>query len=241
MGILEGVQDALVAASSEPWVLLALYLLCTIDGFFPPLPSESAVIVLASMSAVGEAVPLWSIVIAAAAGAMTGDVIAFSIGRRIPVHTMRLFRSRRGQATLHWAERQLERRGGVFILSARYVPVGRVAVNLTAGATGFPLRRFLVYAFLAAISWSIYSVLIGRVAGHFLGHQPLLSMAAGITGGVLLGMVVDRVLARVQGGPVRLELTPADLRAARRQPELRAADTSEAAAADTAAEAEEPQ
>ncbi|HCX84607.1 MAG TPA: hypothetical protein DHV14_05615, partial [Micrococcales bacterium] len=183
-------------------------LLCTIDGFFPPLPSESIVIALASLSVSGDAVSLWWVVPIAAAGAMTGDLIAFAIGRRIPLHRVRWFRSGRGRSMLQWAEEQLRVRGGVFILSARYVPVGRVAVNMTAGSVGFPLRRFIAFDAVAAVLWAVYGVLIGTVAGAIFENNSLLSIGVGVVGGVVIGFLLDKVLKLVGIAPA--ELHPRD-------------------------------
>ena len=204
----EGIQDVILHAADQPWILLALYLFCSIDGFFPPVPSESIVIALATVSVQGDAVPLWLVIPVAAAGAMTGDLIAFAIGRRIPIHRLRIFRSGRGQSMLAWAEEQLRRRGGVFILSARYIPVGRVAVNMTAGAVGFPLRRFIAFDAVAAVMWALYGTAIGVVAGKVFEDSPLLSIAVGITGGVIIGFILDKALATFGLGPA--ELKPRD-------------------------------
>jgi membrane protein DedA with SNARE-associated domain len=104
-------------------------------------------------------------------------------------------RTRRAAATIAWAQRSLERRGASLILIARYIPVGRVAVNITAGATGYPRRRFLPLAALAAVAWAVYSVAIGVLAGHWLGENPLLGVAVGVAIAVLLGLIVDRLIA----------------------------------------------
>jgi len=203
--VIDGIQDLVVGAADEWWVLALLYAFCTIDGFFPPIPSESIVIALAALAVHAQTVPLWLIFLIAAAGALTGDLIAFGIGRRIPVRTARLFRSERGQAMLDWAETRLARSGGSFILSARYVPVGRVAVNMTAGAVGFPLRRFLLFDALASLLWAGFGIVIGTVAGRLLGDRPLVSMGVGILVGIVLGWVIDRVLARLGLGGAELE------------------------------------
>ena len=201
-------SDWVLLAADQPWILLVLYAFCTIDGFFPPVPSESIVIAIATLAVHGDAVPLWAVIPVAAAGAMTGDLIAFAIGRRIPVHRLRMFSSGRGQRLLAWAERQLRLRGGVFILSARYVPVGRVAVNMTAGAVGFPLRRFIAFDAVAAITWASFGTAIGLVAGQLFEGKPLLSIAVGVAGGVLIGFMLDKLLARLGFGPA--ELAPRD-------------------------------
>jgi membrane-associated protein len=189
---LTAASDWAVALAGTPWVFVALYAFATIDGFFPPIPSESVIIALAALFVATDSPDFWVLGAVAAAGAFSGDQIAYSIGKRIPIHRLRFMRSPRAVRALAWAEKALDERGASFIISARYVPIGRVAVNMTAGATGFPRRRFSALAVVAAISWSIYSVLLGIGAGTWLGEEhPLLAMVVGVAVGLLLGLVVD--------------------------------------------------
>lgn len=188
--------DAWAAAlAASPWILLILYAFTTIDGFFPPVPSESVVIIMAALSASGGKPNSWLLGAVAAAGAFTGDQIAYSIGRRIPVRRMRAMRSERAQKAVMWAESSLGNRGAALIIGARFIPVGRVAVNMTAGTVRFARVRFSAFAAVAAVTWSAYSVVIGVGAGHLLEqHHPLVGVAAGVTGGLFTGALVDCVL-----------------------------------------------
>lgn len=188
-------QWALDLAAS-PWVFAALFGFATLDGFFPPVPSESLVIALASLSVSTGSPLLWGVMLVAALGAFAGDQIAFQIGRAVQVRRMPGFRGRRGQALLDWAERALRDRGAAFIIAARYIPVGRVAVNMTAGALGFRRRRFMLLTGIAAVTWALYSTLIGIGTGTVLGHSPLVGVVAGVVGGFVIGLVVDWVLRR---------------------------------------------
>ena len=89
---------------------------------------------------------------------------------------------------------QLDRRGAAFILSARDVPVGRVAVNVAAGMVGFPARRFTAYAALSSVLWATWTVLLGVCAGALLQGRPLVSVVVGVVGGLLVGLGIDAVL-----------------------------------------------
>ncbi|MCR6704207.1 MAG: VTT domain-containing protein [Cellulomonas sp.] len=126
------------------------------------------------------------------------------------VHELRLFRSGKAQAALAWAERALERRGASFIIAARYIPIGRVAVNMTAGAVRYPRRRFTLLAGIAAITWACYSTVIGVSAGAaFRDHSPLWGVVVGVIGGVVIGILVDWLLRRWMGGSAPAEAAPA--------------------------------
>ncbi|WP_246130958.1 DedA family protein, partial [Cellulomonas aerilata] len=212
-------EDWVLALAASPLVYAALYLFATIDGFFPPIPSESVVIALAAVAMSTGAPDLWLLLAVAAAGAFTGDQIAYAIGRRVPVRRTRLLRRPRAQRTLDWAERALANRGASFIIGARYIPVGRVAVNMTAGAVGFSRRRFVGLTALAAASWAVYSVVIGVGAGFWLHDRPLVAVAVGVVAGTLIGFGVDAVLSRVQGRPRARDLGAAPAPAPEREPE----------------------
>uniref|UniRef100_UPI0009F35A09 DedA family protein n=1 Tax=Cellulosimicrobium cellulans TaxID=1710 RepID=UPI0009F35A09 len=191
---LENLETWILALAASAWIYPALFGFATIDGFFPPIPSESVIITLAVSAHATGSPNLVLVLLIAALGAWTGDQIAFAIGRSIGTERVRFLRSRRGRKAVAWAERALAHRGASFILAARYIPVGRVAVNMTAGAVGYPRRRFMAFSAIAAVTWALYSVLIGLVAAQWLGHEPLLAMVAGVVLGIALGFVIDRVL-----------------------------------------------
>lgn len=181
------------------WVFPALFLFATIDGFFPPIPSESVVIALASLSVSQGAPNIVLVVLAAALGAFAGDQIAYAIGSRVDVHRLRVFRTVRGRKALAWAEHALAHRGSSFILAARYIPIGRVAVNMTAGALGYPRKRFVGLTGLAAVTWAAYGSAVGAGAGLWLEDHPLIAVVAGVVVGTLVGVGIDWVLRRWTG------------------------------------------
>lgn len=191
------VEAAILGLAGSPWLLVAVWAMATLDGVFPPVPSESLVIAVAVLTLSPEGPAPVALVLAAALGAFTGDLLAFTVGRHLPLRRWWLFRSNRGQSALDWAERALASRGGAFILGARFVPVARVAVNMTAGATRFPLRRFVPIAAVAALVWAAYTAGIGLAAGAVLAERPVLAMLVGVVVGAVLGTVVDLVHGRV--------------------------------------------
>ncbi len=195
----EQLSQAVLDLAASPWALVVLLVCCWVDGFFPPVPSESLVIAVATLTVAGPGPPLWAVVAVAAAGAFLGDLTAFAIGRRVPVDRLPLLRRGRGLASVEWARRSLERRGGTAVLAARYVPVGRVAVNMAAGAVGFPARRFVGFAAIAAVAWALWSVLLGVAAGALLHDRPLLAVVVGVVVGTLLGLGVDAVASAAAG------------------------------------------
>ena len=207
-------ENWILALAASPVVYLGMYLFATIDGFFPPIPSESLAIALAALSVSSGQPNLALIILVAAAGAFTGDQIAYTIGKRLNTRRIPFRAGPRTQKTLDWAKLTLARRGASVILAARYIPVGRVAVNMTAGAVGYPRRRFVGLDAIASLTWALYSAAIGIGAGEWFKGHPLGAIAGGLVGGLLIGLVLDWTLSRLArrknraAGPTATHTTP---------------------------------
>lgn len=188
-------NDLILHAVASPWLVLVLFAVTVVDGFFPPVPSETVLVAAAAASVSGGGANLLLLGLVAAIGAAVGDNIAFLIGRRIGTARAGWMRRPRVATAFAHAERALENRSAALILGARYIPVGRVAVNMTAGAVRFPWRRFLPLSVVAGASWSALSMAIGLLAGQWIQDQPFISAAVGIIVALLIGVVIDRIAA----------------------------------------------
>lgn len=194
--MLQLIEDAVLHAAGQWWILLVVYLLCTIDGFFPVVPSESVLVALASITGNQETVSLWWVWLVGALGAITGDQIAYTLGRRIGVRRFRWMRTRSVQRAVGVARRALNSHGALVICTARYIPGGRVAVNYTAGATGYPRLRFTALDAFAAVTWSAYSIGIARATAGWLDNA-LLQILVAVVAAAVIGWLVDLVLRRL--------------------------------------------
>src|SRR5690606_9201928 len=134
--------DALLELAGSAWIYPVAAVFAVLDGIFPPVPSETVIVGAAAVGAATGAPHLVLLGACAALGAFAGDNATYWIGRAIGTDRFRWMRGARARRTVDWARRGLDRRGASLILVARYIPVGRVAVNLTAGATRYPLARF---------------------------------------------------------------------------------------------------
>jgi len=189
-------NELLLQTVASPWLVLVLLAVTIIDGFFPPVPSETVLVAAAAVAASdGSPQVLLALGAVAALGAVIGDNIAFAIGRSLGSARFRWMRRPRVRDALAHAERALEKRSASLILTARYIPVGRVAVNMSAGALGFPWRRFAPLSIVAGLSWAALSLVIGVFAGSWIRHQPLVSAAIGIVVALSIGIIVDRIVA----------------------------------------------
>jgi membrane-associated protein len=176
----EAIVVLIEGALSSPWGLLALTAVAAVDGFFPVVPSESLVVTAGVFAAGGDQSVLL-VIGAAALGAFTGDHVSYFVGRRAGDRLAgRLRAGTRRAAAYAWAARILAERGATVIVVARYVPGGRTAVTLTAGAVHHPLSSFSLFDAIAAVSWGTYAALVGYLGGAAFEGEPLK--------GVLLGL-----------------------------------------------------
>lgn len=181
--------------AGSPWAYLCLAALLIIDGFFPFVPGETFVGALAALAAAGKGPAVLALLAVAVAATVVGDGIAFLLGRRIGITRWSWMRRPRVSGAFAWASSGLSRHPALFFLTAKFVPVGRVAVTMTAGATGFAVRRYLPLSVIASSVYTIYHVGIGYLAGSWLSANPLLAVAASIGFVLVMGFLVDAVMS----------------------------------------------
>jgi membrane protein DedA with SNARE-associated domain len=199
------INELIMQAVASPWLYVVLLAVTVIDGFFPPVPSETVLVAAAAVAASSGSVgTLVLLGLVAALGAVIGDNVAFAIGRSVGVTRFAWMRRPRVRAAFDHAQRALDTRSASLILGARYIPVGRVAVNMSAGALGFAWRRFLPLSVVAGLGWSALSITIGLFASAWISDQPVVSAVIGVAVALTLGLVIDRVAAarrRREGAP----------------------------------------
>ena len=191
-------MELVEGAMGSPWVYLALLAFAALDAFFPVVPSESLVITAGVFAAGGEP-NLAGVIVAAALGAFIGDHVSYFIGRTAGERMMRRARPG-GKKAAAWARghKLLEDRGGVILIVCRYIPGARTAITLTAGAVSYRLRSFSFFDGIAALSWGIYSALIGYIGGEAFEEDPWkgLGLGLGIALTVTFAVEVIRHLRR---------------------------------------------
>ncbi len=203
---MQALNDFALAAADSPWVFVVVLLFTTIDGFFPPLPSESIVVAAAALLAGQQPVLLLPLAACALAGSWLGDNAAFLIGSK--VGTARFRRHPRLIEAFELAERKLQQRAAVMLVTARFIPVVRVAINMTSGAVRFPWRQFRLITVGSGLLWTAWCLGIGTLAGQWATDNPLLAVSVAVVAAFVLGMLLDKVMSHVTRVPVPLAQDP---------------------------------
>jgi membrane protein DedA with SNARE-associated domain len=145
-----------------------LFLLVMVEAGGVPVPGETALIGAGVLASQGK-LKIELVIFFAALGAIIGDNIGYSIGRRgarqLLVRPGRYERER--LAVLEVAEPFFERHGPKAVFFGRFVLGLRVWASWLAGATRMPWRSFVFWNACGGITWATG---VGLLA-YFLGHS----------------------------------------------------------------------
>ena len=179
--------DWLADFSANWWFLLVIFVIAYLDSVVPIVPSETMVIIGGVAAGQGEQL-LALVIVAGAVGAFLGDNTAYLIGARMSGFIQRRADRRpKLQRRLVWAAEQIRFRGGLLLITARFIPGGRTALTVSSGITRQPHRWFMGWVAIAAVIWATYASLLGFVGGkafednHTLAFLVAFGAAVGVT------------------------------------------------------------
>ena len=158
--------DWLKDYSGSPWFYSVIVVIAVLDSVVPIVPSETMVIIGGVSAGLHD---LWwpLVALAGAGGAFAGDLLSYTLGRRMSDRLQRRYqRTEKGRRRLAWTERQIRERGGVLLVTARFIPGGRTVLTLTCGITGQPREWFTRWTAVAAVIWSSYATMLGFIGGR---------------------------------------------------------------------------
>ncbi len=167
--------------SDSPWTYALILGLAALDVLFPVVPSETAVILAGVLAGTGH-LSIELVLISAAVGAFIGDNSGYWVGRtagRSRVAQRLLTGDRKAQVDK--AQKQVEERGGYFIIVGRFVPGGRTVVVLACGLLKLRWARFMAFDAIAAVIWAAQASLAGYFGGRAFEDNPWLGLLVGAT------------------------------------------------------------
>ncbi|MWB78862.1 DedA family protein [Pseudooceanicola sp. 216_PA32_1] len=172
------------AAEFEAWLPMALaahgpslmFLLCGLSCLALPVPASLAMLIAGAIAATGDA-ELWQLAVASFLGAITGDQIAYFVGRagRGPLIRWLDRAPKRRDARLR-AEDWTRRRGGPGVLLSRWPisPLGPY-VNFAAGAAGLGWSRFAAWGIPGEAVWVGINLGLGYLFADQIAHVAMLA------------------------------------------------------------------
>jgi len=165
-GIITDLTDWLDRISSHWWFLLIILTIAFFDSVIPIVPSETCVIIGGVAASQGNQ-SLLIVIATGALGAFLGDNTAFHLGFRASDRLARRAERRpRFASKMAWAHQQIHSRGGLLLITARFVPGGRTALTLSCGATRQRRAWFIRWVVIATVIWATYAALLGRIGGE---------------------------------------------------------------------------
>jgi membrane protein DedA with SNARE-associated domain len=199
--MIEGLRLLLDGALASQWLLLVIVALAAVDALLPVVPSE-ALIIAAGVGAAAGNQDLAAVIGAAAVGAFVGEVGSYVLGRGFGLAVRSRLVAGTPRAELFArTERTLTTRGGLVLLTARYVPAGRTVAALAAGAVRFPTSRFVGYSAVGATMSAAYVALLGFVGGATFARDPLVALLVSLSLATAIGVVAGLVRRLRTDGP----------------------------------------
>lgn len=186
--VISDLTDKLDEISSNWWFLLVIFAIALLDSVIPVVPSETTVIIGGVAAGQGNQ-NIALVIFAGAFGAFLGDNLAYTIGDRFKGLVFRWAdrkTSRRNR--LDAAGRQIRKRGGMLLITARFIPGGRTILTISSGVTEQPRAWFAAWIAVATTIWASYAGLLGYLFGqtfkdnHTLAFWFAFGTAIGITG-----------------------------------------------------------
>ncbi|MEL6893875.1 MAG: DedA family protein [Actinomycetota bacterium] len=185
--------DWLKDFSDGGWFLVVVFVVAYLDSVVPVVPSETMVIIGGVAAGLGDQ-NLLLVILCGALGAFLGDNTAYLIGSRMSgVIDRQAVRRPKFRERLDWADGQIRERGGLLLITARFIPGGRTALTLSSGITGQPRRWFVGWVAIAVSIWATYAALLGFIGGKTFEDNHTLAFLVAFVAAVSVTVLIELV------------------------------------------------
>lgn len=190
--------DSLKEFSSSPWFYVIIYVIAVLDSVLPIVPSETLVIIGGVSAGLGD-LSIVLVILAAGLGAFTGDNMSYLIGRRASVTVTRRYeRTEKGKKRLETVIHQIHERGGLLLITARFIPGGRTILTLSCGITRQDRKWYATWIGIAATIWALYASLLGFIGGKTFEENHTLAFIVAFATAVSVTVVIEVVRAGIK-------------------------------------------
>jgi membrane-associated protein len=165
-------------------------------GFF--LPGDSLLFTAGLLVADGRIAPLWVLLVLLPVAAVAGNLVGWSIGRRLGPAVFDRPDSRLFKAShVERARVFFERNGARALVLARFVPVVRTFITVMAGVAGMGFRRFAVLSAIGGVLWTTAVTLLGFwLGGVAVVREHVELFVVGIVALSLVPVVLEALRSR---------------------------------------------
>ncbi|MFQ3452414.1 DedA family protein [Bradyrhizobium sp. UFLA01-814] len=139
--------------SHGPWIISVVVAL---ESAGVPLPGETILVAAALLAAATDQIDIAVVVAAAAAGAIVGDGIGYTVGRRFGMPLLQEYGRyiRLDENRLLIGRYLFFRYGSAVVFFGRFIAVLRMFAALLAGANGMAAGRFFFFNVIGGICWA---------------------------------------------------------------------------------------
>ena len=136
-----------------PWII---FVVVALESAGVPLPGETILVAAALLAATTNQIDIAIVVGTAAAGAIVGDGIGYTVGRRFGMQLLRKYGRyiRLDENRLLIGRYLFFRYGSAVVFFGRFIAMLRMFAALLAGANSMPAARFFFFNVTGGICWA---------------------------------------------------------------------------------------
>ena len=178
-----------------PWIISVVVAL---ESAGVPLPGETILVAAALLAAATNQIDIAVVVAAAAVGAIVGDGMGYTVGRRFEIPLLRKYGRyiRLDENRLLIGRYLFFRYGNAIVFFGRFIAVLRMFAALLAGANGMPAGRFFFFNVTGGICWACLfgfgAYIVGTEIYKISTTLSLVSLGLFIGAGTALSIIVRR-------------------------------------------------
>lgn len=183
-------EDIVVIAAGSAWTYAVIAGIVALDGFFPVVPGETAVVTGGCWLLRATCPSPWccSPRSPARLSATTCRTCSARVGDPA---CSRLFRGARARRRLEWVADQLAEHGRVILVVPRFIPGGRTATTLSWGALHCGWRRFLSADAVGAGLWALFAAALGSLGGAAFADSAWKALLAALAVATVIGAAAE--------------------------------------------------
>jgi len=191
LSIIDTFFEWLKESSSSPWFYLVIFVIATLDSVLPIVPSETLVIIGGVTAGAGD-LSITFVILCGAGGAFIGDNLSYLLGREASDWIVkRRTRTEKGAKQLAKIVTQIHDRGGLLLITARFIPGGRTLLTLACGVTRQPRKWFVGWAVVAAGIWAMYASMLGFIGGKSFADNHTKAFLIAFTGAFSITILIE--------------------------------------------------